>query len=66
MARRPIAFTQSDVVRAIRAAQVAGLNVGRVDISPDGGITVSTAPEVVPKPVSEIEAWKARRDTRRA
>jgi hypothetical protein len=66
MTRRPAFFTQGDIVRAIRAAETAGMRVGRIDINPDGGITVVAASEVAPPPVSDIEAWKARRDARRA
>lgn len=32
------AFKQSDVTRAIRAAQAAGIPIGQVEIGPDGTI----------------------------
>jgi hypothetical protein len=40
MARGKQKFKQRDVARAIRAVQAAGLEVGRVDIAPDGTITI--------------------------
>jgi hypothetical protein len=38
MPRRPAAFTQADVARAIRAAKQAGAN--SVEVRPDGTIVV--------------------------
>jgi hypothetical protein len=40
MGRAAARFTQADVVRVIKAANVAGLAVARVQISPDGEINV--------------------------
>jgi hypothetical protein len=40
MSRGPQNFKQADVVKAIKAAQKAGLPVARVEISPDGRIVV--------------------------
>ena len=42
MARRALKFRQSEVSRAIKAAQEAGLNVGRLEIEPDGKIVIIT------------------------
>jgi hypothetical protein len=40
MPRRPCLFRQSDVTRAVRAAQAAGLNVVRVEVDHNGRIAV--------------------------
>jgi len=40
MARRPSNFRQQDATRAARAAIAAGLEVQRIEISPDGRIVV--------------------------
>ena len=40
MPRRPAAFRQSDLTRALRAANAAGLVVDRVEIDPNGRIVI--------------------------
>jgi hypothetical protein len=49
MSRAAQLFKQSDVVRAVRAVEAAGLSVARVEVDKDGKIIVvvglSTAPE---------------------
>ena len=42
MTRRVSKFRQSELSRAIKAVQGAGLHVGRIEIEPDGKIIVST------------------------
>lgn len=64
MAKQP--FRQSDVTRAIRAAEVAGLRVGRVEITPEGGINVVVAPEAAQVELTPLQKWRAERDARRA
>jgi hypothetical protein len=39
---RAITFTKAQVRRAVKAAESAGLRVGKVTISPDGSITVES------------------------
>jgi hypothetical protein len=56
-----VAFKQSDVVRAIRAAQVAGLTVSGVEIAPDGTIRVLTGDVAAAPRLSPYDAWKAQR-----
>lgn len=43
MSRTAARFTQADVTRALKGAAVAGFDVGRVEISPDGRIVVFPA-----------------------
>jgi hypothetical protein len=40
MARGPSKFRQRDVARAVRAARQGGLEVERVDFTPDGSFSV--------------------------
>jgi len=40
MARAPAAVRQQDVVRAIRAAKVAGVDIRRIEIDPNGKIVI--------------------------
>jgi hypothetical protein len=39
----PARFTQADITRALRAAEKAGLCIGRVRIAPDGSIELVAA-----------------------
>ncbi len=58
MSRRPAAFTQADVARAIRAAKQAG--AAEVEVRASGQATIlirlspSTAPDQEPAPKGEI------------
>jgi hypothetical protein len=40
MGRSRCTFRQADVTRALRAAEAAGIEVGRIEIAPDGRITL--------------------------
>jgi hypothetical protein len=60
MARRQV-ITQAAIARAVKGAQAAGLKVGRVEIEA-GKIVVYSSAEVSAAPVSEYDAWRARRD----
>jgi hypothetical protein len=40
--RRPAAFRQSDLTKAIKAAKAAGVEIDRFEIGQDGRITVVT------------------------
>lgn len=40
MARGTLAFKQTDVTRALKAAKAAGLEIGRVEIARDGRIVI--------------------------
>ncbi|WP_237482553.1 hypothetical protein [Lichenibacterium dinghuense] len=58
---RHAAFRQADLVRALKAADKAGLKVQRFEIDPDGRIAVVTGEPGKDQPISALEAWKAKR-----
>lgn len=62
MARRPSNFRQSDVERAVKAARAAGLDVGGVEVAPDGTIRVTTVTPVPSETGDPFDKWKARKD----
>lgn len=67
MARAPSKFKQSDISRALKAAQSAGFEVGAIEIRPDGVLQISRAsPQVEVSPSAPFEVWKAKRDARQA
>ena len=50
--RKPVRWRETEAKRAVRAMQAAGLEVGRLELSPDGKINVyprgaNEAPEAV-------------------
>lgn len=53
--KRPATFKQADLVRALRAAKVAGVQVGEFRIDANG-ITVTAAGQT---PVSDYDRWQA-------
>ena len=40
MPKRPCAFTQADVARALKGAVAGGMDVGRIEIAKDGRIVL--------------------------
>lgn len=67
MARGKLAFKETDVARAIRAATKAGMTIGQVEIRPGGSIVIlpTAAPASQGAPPSEeaqlddeLEAWR--------
>ena len=63
MSRRAARFTKAELNRAIKAAQLAGIAVDRVEIDADGKIVVSSV-KATPAPIDKIEEWKAKRHAR--
>jgi hypothetical protein len=61
MSRGPQNFKQADVVKAIKAAQKAGLPVARVEISPDGRIVVIAGKAGPDQDVASTNEWDAVR-----
>lgn len=66
MGRRPSSFTASDVTRAVKATVAAGLDVGRVEVQPDGTITVIAKGHEagVNSGLSLLDQWKENRNAR--
>lgn len=54
-------FRQSDVTRAIRAAQAVGLPVVGFEIAPDGRIVVLTATEGHDAADAALDGWQRGR-----
>jgi hypothetical protein len=54
--RKPCAFKQRDIARAVRGAEAAGVEIGRVDIDPLTG-KISIVPAVASKNYSELDSW---------
>lgn len=54
-------FKQSDVTRAIRAAQQMGLPVSGFEITPEGKIVVHTATEGHDAADAALEGWQRGR-----
>ncbi len=60
---RDVTFRKADVVRALKAAQAAGIVNPTVKIAPDGTISIIPAPEPEPRNESnEVENWISRHD----
>ena len=60
MPRRPAAFRQSDLQRALKAAKAAGLQVGRVEVEPTGKITIYIG-DCATVPEAPLDQWMASR-----
>jgi hypothetical protein len=56
MSRGVLTFKRRDVTRAIKAAQIAGIDVHRVEIDRDGKIIVVTAEPASAAPDTETSA----------
>jgi hypothetical protein len=60
MSRGAATFKQSDLVRALRAANKAGVRVERIELEKSGRIVVVTAPDRVltePKQAADKNEW---------
>jgi hypothetical protein len=60
MARAPAAVRQQDVVRAIRAAKAAGVEIQRIEIARDGRIVIITAAEAEQQISTPLDTWMAK------
>lgn len=61
MSRGSCTFKQQDLVRALKGARAAGLQVDRIEIEKDGKIIIST-PRGSNTPLNSYDTWKAKRD----
>ncbi|MFA7263001.1 MAG: hypothetical protein WC068_08270 [Caulobacter sp.] len=64
MSRAPSTFKSSDVTRALKAVQAAGLPVVRTEIGADGKITLVHEASVSTEQSSDFDRWKASRHAR--
>ena len=55
--RRPKAFKQHDVTRALRGAKAAGLEIGAVEIDPASGKIVIRPGAPAPAAGHELDQW---------
>lgn len=47
------------VAAMIAAAEKAGLDVGAIEVSPDGRIRIVEARAILPSPANEFDRWEA-------
>ncbi len=58
---------QADISRALKAANSAGLKVSRMEISPDGKLSIFIADRSTREPsTTPFDAWKERKNARPA
>ncbi len=64
MARTPATFKHADVVRAVKAARAAGLNVRRTEITSGGAIVLHHENDNSPSPgeSDELNEWDSVHD----
>jgi hypothetical protein len=62
MSRRPAAFRQSDLQRALRAAKAAGIEISRVEIDPLTGkiVIIAACDGNATKSGTALDAWLAK------
>jgi hypothetical protein len=64
--KSPRRVRQGDVTKALKAAKAAGLNVSRVDIEPDGKLSILIGDGESSEPASTpFDAWKQRQQNAR-
>lgn len=62
MARRPLPFKQADVLRAVKGARAAGMDLGRVEIDPSTGRIVLVAAGKAEAPTNDLDRWLEARN----
>ena len=64
--KSPQRIRQGEVTKALKAAKAAGLNVSRVDIEPDGKLSLMIGDrEVIEAPATPFDEWKQRQQNAR-
>jgi hypothetical protein len=58
MARRPAPFTQADVTRLVRGVRAAGVDVGQVEVTPDGRIVLTMAGQDPEASELPLDSWR--------
>lgn len=66
MGRQAASFTQRDLTRAVKGTVAGGLDVVRVDVQPDGTISIITNRQDAggKSDLSEFDKWKAKKHAR--
>jgi hypothetical protein len=57
MGRRPCAFTEADIKRALRAIRAAGETPGRIVVGKDGGFTIEIVADKTKVAARVINEW---------
>ena len=60
MPRRPPLFRERDVVKVLKGAKAAGVEIARIEIDPVGKIVLCLKSETS-EPLSVLEKWKQDR-----
>lgn len=62
MSRQSLKFTQLAIARAVAGVRQGGADVAKIEIEPDGKITVTTTTEAPaePEPPNDLDKAKAR------
>jgi hypothetical protein len=64
---RSATFRQADLSRALKAARAAGMEVGRVEISPDGRIVITPRLTTEQTPAADsLDSWEREYHARKA
>ena len=64
---RKVSFRQADLERTVRALKAVGETNARVDIQPDGTISILIGGDPTPQePLSPLEAWEREHGDRAA
>jgi hypothetical protein len=62
--KRTVAFRQSDISRAVKGAQAAGISVARIEIDATGTIVITSGSPQESAPTDAYSAWKEKRHAR--
>jgi hypothetical protein len=61
MGKGACTFKQSDLTRAIKAVEAAGLSIARAEVDKDGKIVIIPGqPERTPAKMNDLDAWMSK------